>query len=103
MQPNLIIETLRAHEPELRRRGVRHAALFGSCARGTATAASDVDVLLDLDPDAPIGVFEYAELTDFIGDLLRPGAGGMRVDVANRATLKALVRPAAEREAVYAF
>lgn len=103
MQPNLMIETLRAHEPELRRRGVRHAALFGSCARGTATAASDIDVLLDLDPDAPIGVFEYAELTDFIANLLRAGDDGMRVDVANRAKLKALVRPAAEREAVYAF
>jgi uncharacterized protein len=29
-----IVATLRAHEPKLRRRGVRHAALFGSVARG---------------------------------------------------------------------
>ncbi len=103
MLPDRIIAALRAHETELRRRGVRHAALFGSAARRTAAAVGDIDVLVDLDPDAPIGVFEYVELTDFIDDLLRAEAGGLRIDVANRATLKPLVRPAAEREAVYAF
>jgi len=37
-------------------------------------------------------------ITQYISDLFPA-----RVDVANRAKLKALVRPAAEREAVYAF
>jgi predicted nucleotidyltransferase len=49
-------------------------------------------------PDAPIGVFEYVDITQYLADLF-PN----RVDVANRSSLKALVRPSAERDAVYAF
>ena len=93
-----IITTLRAHERELRHRGIRHAALFGSVARGEAKLSSDIDILIELDPEAPIGVFEYVELTDFIDGLFP-----VRVDVANRTKLKAYVRPQAEREAVFAF
>jgi predicted nucleotidyltransferase len=93
-----IIETLRAHEPDLRRLGVRHIALFGSAARGDATETSDIDILVDLQPNAPIGVFEYVGLTQFIEDLFP-----VPVDVANHARLKPHVRPSAEREAVYAF
>jgi predicted nucleotidyltransferase len=92
------LAVLKRHEVDLRRRGVRHAALFGSVARDAARPDSDVDVLVELDPDAPIGVFEYADLTLFLSGLF---AG--RADVANRASLKAHVRPAAERDAVYAF
>jgi uncharacterized protein len=93
-----IIATLKAREAELRRLDVRHIALFGSAARGEATEASDIDILVDLQPDAPIGVFEYVGLTQFIEDLFP-----MPVDVANHARLKPHVRPSAEREAVYAF
>ena len=98
MTRDTIIETLKAREPELRRLGVRHIALFGSAARGAATDASDIDILVDLRPDAPIGVFEYVGLTQFVADLFP-----VPVDVANHARLKPHVRPSAEREAVYAF
>jgi predicted nucleotidyltransferase len=93
-----VIATLRTHEQELRRRGVRHAALFGSVARGEARPASDIDILVEIEPDAPVGVFEYVGITQYLADLF-PG----RVDVANRSSLKPLVRPSAERDAVYAF
>ena len=39
-----VIATLRAHEAELRRAGIRHLSLFGSVARGDAGASSDVDL-----------------------------------------------------------
>jgi predicted nucleotidyltransferase len=93
-----IIATLRAHEPDLRHRGVLHAALFGSAARDEAKPGSDIDILIELAPEAPIGVFEYVGITQYLADLF-PN----RVDVANRSHLKALVRPSAERDAVYAF
>jgi hypothetical protein len=95
---NSVIETLKAREQELRSLGVRHIALFGSLARGEAKDASDIDILVDLQPDAPVGVFEYVGLIQFIEDLFP-----VPVDVANRARLKPHVRPNAEREAVYAF
>ena len=41
-----VLETLRAHETELRGLGVAHAAVFGSVARGEERAESDIDVLV---------------------------------------------------------
>jgi uncharacterized protein len=93
-----VIAILRTNEDELRRRGVRHAALFGSLARGEAVAASDIDLLIDLDRGAIRDVFAYAGLCRFIGELF-PG----RVDVSDRATLKPPVRRNAEHDAVPAF
>ena len=98
MNRDTIIATLKSREADLRRLGVRHIALFGSAARDEATEASDIDILVDLQPDAPIGVFEYVGLTQFIADLFP-----LPVDVANHARLKPHVRPSAKREAVYAF
>lgn len=93
-----VLETLRAHEAELRRLGVRHAAVFGSVARGEARPDSDIDVVVDLDPELPIGVFEYARLKLYVGELLG-GAG----DVVNRTSLKPLLRDGILRESVNAF
>jgi uncharacterized protein len=98
MDKEQIIATLRAHESVLHRRGIRRVALFGSVARGVATATSDIDILIELEPEAPIGVFEYVALTDYIGALFP-----MRTDIANHAMLKPHIRPAAERDAIYAF
>ena len=40
-----ILAALKSHWPELRRRVVSHAAVFGSLARGDAGPKSDIDVL----------------------------------------------------------
>ena len=98
MNSQEIIAKLQENEPALRARGVTHAALFGSRARGDNRPNSDIDIMIEIAPDAPVGVWEYVAITQYISDLFPA-----RVDVANRAKLKALVRPAAEREAVYAF
>lgn len=72
-----VLATLRAHEAELRRAGIRHLSLFGSVARGDAEADSDVDLAAELDPEAGIGLFalgalerRLAELVDRKVDLL---------------------------------
>ncbi len=93
-----VIATLCRHERELRRRGVQHAALFGSLARNEAIQGSDIDILIAIEPDAPVGLFEYVEITQYLSDLF-PN----KVDVANIRNLKPLVRPTAERDAIYAF
>jgi len=98
MNRDQVIATLRNHEQELRHRGVLHAALFGSIARNEARPSSDIDILIEIEPNAPVGVFEYVGITQYLADLF-PN----RVDVANRRSLKALVRPSAERDAIYAF
>lgn len=98
MTRETIIARLKSQEPALRRLGVCHVALFGSAARNEATDASDIDILIDLQPGTPIGVFEYVGIKQFLEDLFP-----VPVDVANHARLKPHVRPSAEREAVYAF
>jgi uncharacterized protein len=98
MTRDQVIATLRAHEQDLRDRGVLHAGLFSSVARNEARSTSDIDILIELQPNAPIGVFEYVGITQYLADLF-----SSRVDVANRSSLKPLVRPNVERDAVYAF
>jgi predicted nucleotidyltransferase len=98
MNREQIIATLRAHESQLRQRGVLHVALFGSAARGETKLASDIDIMIDLEPEAPIGLFEYVAITQYLEDLFPT-----RVDVANRSKMKPPVRPRAEQDAIYAF
>ena len=93
-----IIARLRENETSLRERGVAHAALFGSRARGDQRPESDTDIMIELDPTARITVFDYAGLKNYIADLFDG-----RVDVVNREGLKPYVKPAATSDALYAF
>jgi len=92
------LETLRRSEQYLRARGVRRAAVFGSVARGDNRADSDIDILVEIDPEAHLTVYDYAGLKEFISGLFNGP-----VDVVNRDGLKPYIRPAATADAVYAF
>lgn len=92
------ITILRQSERALRERGVLHAALFGSVARGDNHPGSDIDIMVEIDPDARITVFDYVELKEYMSNLFDGP-----VDVVNRDGLKSYVAPAATADAVYAF
>jgi predicted nucleotidyltransferase len=64
-----VVELLRERSAELQARGVRGLALFGSVARGEARSDSDVDLLVDLDPDTKLG-FRVVSLQDDLRRLL---------------------------------
>lgn len=49
MDKGRVIETLRAHQDELRAAGVVRLSVFGSVARGEASQQSDVDLMADFD------------------------------------------------------
>ena len=93
-----ILSKLRQNEAALRLRGVSHAALFGSRARGDNRPGSDIDIMIEVDPVAGIGVYEYVALKDYIAALFDGP-----VDVVSREGLKAYVRSAVTTDAVYAF
>ena len=60
-----IIARLRENEASLKARGVAHAALVGSRARGDTHPDSDTDIMIEIDPAARIGVYEYVGLFPF--------------------------------------
>ena len=59
MNRELVIATLRSHEPELKAAGVLSASVFGSTARGDAGVDSDVDVAVRLGEEFSSGGFDY--------------------------------------------
>jgi len=93
-----IITRLKENEAALRARGVAHAALFGSRARGDERPDSDTDIMIEIDRDAGVTLFDYVGLKEFIASLFDGP-----VDVVNREGLKPYVRPAATTDAIYAF
>ena len=97
MKREEILARLRENEAALRARGVAHAALFGSRARGDQRAESDTDLMIEFDPTARITVFDYAGLKRDLAALFDGP-----VDVVNRDGLKPYVKPAAA-DAIYAF
>jgi predicted nucleotidyltransferase len=92
------IAVLREHADALRARGVCHAALFGSVSRNEADAVSDLDILIELAPDAAIDAFAYAGLKRYIAELFSGP-----VDVVNRDALKPYLKRPAVADAIYAF
>jgi uncharacterized protein len=98
MNRQQILAKLRENEAALRARGVSHAALFGSRARGDARPDSDIDIMVEFDPGAHVTIFNYAGLKDYIAGLFDSPA-----DVVSREGLKPYVRPAVITDAIYAF
>ena len=98
MNSQEIIAKLRENETALRSRGISHAAVFGSRARGDNRPDSDIDIMVEFDPVARVTVFNYAGLKEYIASLF-----DAPVDVVSREGLKAYIRPAATTDAIYAF
>ena len=98
MNRDEILDTLKARESDLRAHGVKHAALFGSVARGEQRPDSDIDILVDLDPEVVATMFDYAGLKDYVASLFQGS-----VDVIDREALKPRLRSRAAADVIYAF
>ena len=76
-----ILEILRKEKPELvRRYGLKRLALFGSYAREDQREDSDVDILVEIEPQIGLG---FVELADRIEDAI-----GVRTEVVSRRAIK---------------
>jgi len=97
-QLDALLRVLREHQGELRASGVQHAAIFGPVARHQATEASDVDVLVDLGPEARVNIFEFESIETQLSVLLN-----RKVDLVSRGGLKPGRHDRIAAEAVAAF
>ena len=89
------INLLAVHKPALAARyGVLRLALFGSAARGTSTATSDVDVLVAF--DGPATSDRYFGVQFYLEDLL-----GRPVDLVTEMALRPELKSRIEREAAH--
>lgn len=92
-----VLHILAEHRDEFRDMGVRQLSVFGSVARGEATAASDVDVLVEFEPLLTVGFFRICQLRYRLEDLL-----GERVDVVTAGGLRPEIRDEVLSEAIRA-
>ena len=94
MDLRTISELLLCHQADLRQRGVKSLAVFGSVSRGEATPSSDIDVLVEF--DRPVGLFEFIRLKIYLEELT-----GRRVDLVTPDALRPGMRTAILNEAVH--
>lgn len=82
-----------------RRYGVTELSLFGSAVRGDMGPESDIDIMVEFDPDARIGILKFEALAENLESLV-----GRKVDLVTKSGLKPWVRPNVLKEArvVYA-
>ena len=89
--PTTTLDTVRlqlaATEPELRRRGIRHLAIFGSVARGEGRPDGDIDLAIEIEDGHP---FSLIRLEDTLH---------CPVDLGEITTFRPHVRAASARDA----
>ena len=77
---------------------MRHISLFGSTSRDQATPQSDVDLLVEFDPAAHVGLFDFVRLLDHLSDVM-----DTRIDLATPEALRPEMRAEILAEAIRAF
>jgi predicted nucleotidyltransferase len=97
MKRDEVLRRLRADQARLDAFPIKRLAVFGSVARDEAGESSDVDILVEFEPEAHVGLFEFARLRRTLGEIL-----GCEVDLATPDALRREMRAQILQEAVYA-
>jgi predicted nucleotidyltransferase len=80
---DFVISKLKERREDILSFGVKSISLFGSVARDEARHDSDVDLLVEFEPDRPSGLFEFIDLKHLLEGWL-----GRPVDLVTPETLK---------------
>ncbi len=91
-----IIEILKEHEEELRRCGIKRIGLFGSYVRGEKREDSDLDLLVEFEGSADVGLLKFVEIENFLSDIL-----GVKVDLVEKSALKPRIGRRTLKEVIY--
>ena len=90
-----IVTSIREHDSNIRAFGVKRLGLFGSFARGEQSEDSDIDVLVEFEPDKK--TFDnFMQLSFFLEDLLE-----RRVELVTAESISPYIRPHIMSEVEY--
>ncbi|MDF0489672.1 nucleotidyltransferase domain-containing protein [Sphingomonas sp. H39-1-10] len=89
---------LKRRESDIRQLGIRALSIFGSTARGDEKPDSDVDLAASLDPDRPIGLFEFVDMEQQLARML-----GKTVDLVTEPSRKPRLQAQIDRDRVRVF
>lgn len=92
-----IQQTLRLHLPAVQEKyQVRQLGIFGSFVRCEQTDTSDVDVLVEFDPNARFGLLTFCQLENDLSELLQ-----RKVDLVMKDGLKPRIGERILQEVIY--
>lgn len=95
MKRSEALKIISEHRPDLTRLKVKSLSIFGSVAREEARPDSDIDLLVEF--SAPVGIFEFLDLKEYLETILK-----VRVDLATEPALKKQMKAQILKEAVRA-
>ena len=79
-----IISILKEHKAELKEKyWVKEIGIFGSYVSGEYKEKSDLDILVEFEEDAKIGLLKFVNLENYLSDLI-----GVKVDLVEKSALK---------------
>lgn len=97
MNKKQVIAILSNNSDSLRVFHVKALYLFGSVVHGDEKQTSDIDLLVEFEPDARVGLFEFSRLQRMLSGLL-----GCEVDLATPESLHKALKESILEEAVRA-
>ena len=93
---DFIISTIQTHKPELFKLGIRDIGLFGSYVRNEQSDKSDIDILIDFEPDKE-NYDNYMAVYDRLEQLFE----NERIEIVTKNGLSPYIGPRILNEVVY--
>jgi predicted nucleotidyltransferase len=75
---------------------VKEIGIFGSYVKGKEKKTSDIDILVEFEEEAEIGLIEFVHLENYLTDLL-----GIKVDLVLKRALKPNIGSRIMQEVIY--
>ena len=93
---DFILTTIKNHKSEFSKFGIRKIGLFGSYARNEQSNKSDIDILIDFDPDKE-NFDNYMAVYDLIENLFKNN----KVEIITKNGLSPYIGPGILKEVMY--
>lgn len=91
-----ILTTIKSNKSKLEKLGVKNIGLFGSYIRNEQSKESDIDILLDFEPDKE-NFDNFMEVCDLLEELF----GNKKVEIVTKNGLSPYIGPKILKEVVY--